>query len=233
MRKSSVRRCDHVLLPVLAGLLLTAGCADTNVRQTTASLGPGVAAGDSYTDPIQQREALAFLSAEADDMEPAEQQRVSSHLSHAMTVEDDPLVRQQVATSLGSYQTEAAMTGLRTALSDDEANVRIAACGALGEHGEPAAVDLLTSTLSGDNNIDVRLAAARALGTTESPRAVDGLVAALADSDPALRRRVTESLKSVTGENFKDDIDAWQAYASKNGTGASAANIAQQPTRLF
>ena len=229
-------RCP-LMFSVLALSLWTLGCADANVRQTAATP-PVVTDDDSYTDPRAQREALAFLSAEADDLEPAQQQRVSAQLAHALTAEEDPLIREQVAAALGAYRTEPAMTGLRTALSDDEADVRMAACAALGEQGEPgapsetAAIDLLSSALSGDDDIDVRLAAARALGKTESPRAVNGLVAALSDADPALRRRATESLKSVTGEDF-DDVDTWQAYAAEQSPGQSAANIAAQPTRLF
>jgi HEAT repeat protein len=228
-----MHRRAHIFVPVLAGLLCTAGCADMNVRKTAATTPPGVADGNSYRNPGKQREALAYLSAEADELEPAEQQRVSAQLAHALAVEEDMLIREQVALALGGYRTEAALTGLRTALSDDDSNVRMAACRALGEHGEPAAVDLLASALSGDADVDVRLAAARALGTTESPQAVDGLVAVLGDADPALRRRATESLKAVTGEDFKDDVDAWRTYATKNGTGESAANITQQPTQLF
>jgi HEAT repeat protein len=218
-------------------LLFALGCADANVRQTAAPP-PEVVGEDSYTDPRAQSEALAFLSAEADALEPAEQKRVSAQLAHALSVEENPLIREQVAVALGAYRTEPAMTGLRTALSDNKANVRMAACRALGEQGESgapsatAAVDLLSSALAGDENIDVRLAAARALGRTESPHAVNGLVAALSDADPALRRRAAESLKSVTGEDF-DNVDAWQAYASRQRGGESAANIAAQPTRLF
>ncbi|MCA9100884.1 MAG: HEAT repeat domain-containing protein [Planctomycetales bacterium] len=225
-------------LSLTALFVVTLGCAEANVRRTAAKTPPVPDDELGYTDPRRRSEALTFLSAEADELDPAEQQRISARLAAAIDNEDDPLIRQQTAVALGGYQTDSAMAGLRTAMADDQPLVRMAACESLGRRaagGDAAstgAVDLLTSALAGDDNIDVRLAAARALGAVDSPRAVDGLVAALSDSDPALRHRAGESLKSATGENF-DSIDAWRTYAAGRQTGQSAANIAQQPTRLF
>ncbi len=100
----------------------------------------------------------------------------------------------------------------------------------LGTMEDPRAVELLISSLRGEyseevtNNLkriesltkvedqtaDVRRAAAWALGKIKDPRAVEPLISAL--QDPIVRFWAAQSLKEITGEDFGENKEKWQAW---------------------
>jgi HEAT repeat protein len=57
----------------------------------------------------------------------------------------------------------------------------------------------------------VRLAAGRALGKLKDPEAVPALALALDDTNPAIQFRATQSLKAITGKDFKT-VKEWREY---------------------
>ena len=65
-------------------------------------------------------------------------------------------------------------------------SVRFAAAAALGELGDPRAVELLIEALK-DKDLRVRFEAALALGVSEDPRAVEPVIEALRDGDLDVR----------------------------------------------
>jgi hypothetical protein len=79
---------------------------------------------------------------------------------------------------LGSQAVPALIDSLR----DDDPRIRQAACTALGQIGNPAAVSELTKRLQ-DSVSDVRIAACTALGQIGDPSAVPALVACLNQQD--------------------------------------------------
>jgi HEAT repeat protein len=84
------------------------------------------------------------------------------------------------------------------ALRDEDARVRSYAACALGEIGDPRAVDPLIYALQDeDEESDVRSGAARALGEIGDPRAVDPLVEALQDEDENVRLRAAWALGEI------------------------------------
>ena len=84
--------------------------------------------------------------------------------------------------------------GLVRALgSEKDSDAREAAADALGEIGDPKAVEPLIAALK-DPDDDVREAAAEALGRIGDPRAVDPLNAALNDPDHDVRQEAEKAL---------------------------------------
>ena len=100
----------------------------------------------------------------------------------------------------------------------------------LGTMEDPRAVELLISSLRGeyseevnknqkniesltkveDQTADVRRAAAWALGKIKDPRAIEPLISAL--HDPMVRFWAAQSLRWITGEDFGEHIEKWQAW---------------------
>jgi len=102
--------------------------------------------------------------------------------------------------SLGRGQapdtTNPAVPPLIAALSDPDANVRIAAANSLGQLEDPRAIPALI-TASRDANVQVRSAAFQALSDFEDPRIYEPMVAALKDPDADVRQRAAQTLGSL------------------------------------
>lgn len=100
--------------------------------------------------------------------------------------------------------------------------IQCQALAALGETGNPAAVDLMVLVLRGPRGdgaeqdkqavMDVRIAAARAMAKFNQPQATAALVAVLkGERDAALRERAYESLVASTGKKLPPDAKEWDA----------------------
>lgn len=195
----------------------SAGCKNVDVMADPGGLWPF--SREPRTDhvpglatPAERVAVLHNLTERASRAGPEEQDRVSRELAQAIRQEADASLRAEIIYTLGHYPTKSAGLTLRSALSDSDAEVRIAACRAWGRRGGPEAVELLGGVVSGDVDADVRLAAIQALGVTGDPKAANALRGALVDNDPATQRRVMLSLHEVTGKDFGDDARKWQAY---------------------
>jgi HEAT repeat protein len=103
---------------------------------------------------------------------------------------------------------------LDAGLADENHAVRIACCQALGRRGEATSVAGLANVLRAEKDIDVRLAAAEALGKIKSPESIQALVVALDDRDPALQYVGVQSMKSLTGQDYGPDVQAWRSVAT-------------------
>ncbi len=221
-----------VLALLLAFGLLSTGCAGSWL----ANHGPWAAKKESEVPGIKtadQRIAeLKALAQKVSEKSSAEQQRISEKLARQIEKEQDPLVRQEIVTTLAVYPTPLAAKVLQAALSDPDNDVRVASCKAWGTHGGHEAVEPLTSTLNGDSNIDVKMAAARALGKIKDPAAMSPLADALADANPALQHRAIESMKTISGRDFGADVNAWRQFA-KTGQATGTQLAAKSWWRRF
>lgn len=93
---------------------------------------------------------------------------------------------------------DTAVPALLSAMSDENAAVRLAAIQSLGEQGDPRAIDALVQTLRNDTDARVREAAAEALGQIDSPRAVPGLIAAFASEKVGeVRAKIAAALGEI------------------------------------
>ncbi len=202
----------------MLGVLLLAGCNSGWPPQTIWPF-------ENYDDgsvltPVKRIEYFKTVEENAAAASPQEQAQTSQYLSTALAAEEDPLVRIQIVRALAVYPTPAAGEALMTALKDTDLkrggrmapnrDVREAACVAWGRRGGPQAVVALESVLREENDLDVRIAATRALGNIREPGAAQALTLALDDRDVAIQRRAMESLKTTTGKDYGDDVNAWR-----------------------
>ena len=99
------------------------------------------------------------------------------------------------------------------ALEDENYSARYHALNALGAYGRKAkqAVPAMVNCLD-DENSSVRYACRNALARIgeDAMEAVPALIDALSDSE--LQASTIKTLQAITGENFGEDQDAWQAW---------------------
>jgi HEAT repeat protein len=143
-----------------------------------------------------------------------EQREITDQLARQIQVEPDPLVREAVVATIAEFRTPMAQQVLEAGLADQNENVRVACCQALGRRGESVSVATLANVLRTEQDIDVRLAAAEALGKIKSPEAIQALVVALDDRDPALQYVGVQAMKSITGQDYGPDVQAWRTVAT-------------------
>jgi HEAT repeat protein len=94
---------------------------------------------------------------------------------------------------------------------------RKAAAGALGMIGEPAIESLITILQKDDANL--QQLAAWGLGKIGDPHAVEPLIPILSTKPfhyPHARSAAREALKSITGQDFGEDVALWQQWLEKN-----------------
>jgi HEAT repeat protein len=177
-------------------------------------------------------EALDQFGMRSTGLDSPEQREITDQLARQMQVEPDPLVRQAVVRAISKFRTPISQQVLEAGLADDNSAVRIACCHALGERAEAASIKGLAAALRGDEDIDVRLAAADALGKIKSPEAMQALAVALEDRDPAMQYAGVQSLKSISGQDYGPDVQAWRQVVS-GGTPppAQAPSLAERLQR--
>ena len=151
------------------------------------------------------------------------QQPVAERLAEIVNRDPVLLMRLHAIDLLTQLNNQAATDALRTATTDPDTDVRIAAVKAVGKLPANVAVNQLQEVIGSDTNIDVRLAATRALGNFQGQSAVNALSLALQDRDPALQIRATESLARATGQSMGRDVAAWQQYVDGHAPAMSNA----------
>jgi HEAT repeat protein len=157
-----------------------------------------------------------------------EQDAFVNILTTAAATEKQPLCRLAAIQSLGRFKDPRAVKGLTeafynaSAFSPETATViRCEALNALGETGNPAAVELLArvvreppaegTELEKEQTLDVRIAGARALGKFSHYQATEALVRVMhSETDIALRDRAYESLQAATGKKLPADAKEWE-----------------------
>lgn len=209
------------------------GCADLDLPAWVPFQGPSCDTMPGVVPPSERIAQLRKLSDSAASATPAQRQQVSEQLATAIRTEKDPLIRLEIIRAMGRYPGPAADAILKAALSDPEARIRIAACGAWGKRNDAQGVELLADSMRSDADADVRLAAAQALGETKNPAAIAALGDALNDSDPAMQYRAVLSLKQATGKDFGDSVDRWQQYVKQQRPQGPASSLAQRDQSIF
>jgi HEAT repeat protein len=109
-------------------------------------------------------------------------------------------------------------------LQDENLDVRLACCHALGQRADADTVTVLRGTLENDAALDVQLAVVDALGKIKSPESVAALAVAVNDRDPALQYAAVQSLKSISGKQLGNEVAAWRAYAASPNPEISVAD---------
>lgn len=130
----------------------------------------------------------------------------------------DPAVRGAAVRGLALHGSPGHVPLILPLFEDPDWLLRWECARALQRLHNPAAVPSLLKRLqeSVEREATVRAAAADALGQYAEPRVLDGLIAALGDRDLAVNEAALRSLRTLTGQDFGDNLRAWIAW--KKGT---------------
>jgi hypothetical protein len=145
-------------------------------------------------------------------LSPEEQRRVIPTLTDIVQNSTNTILRAEATLTLAEFLAPETIPTLQLAINDEDADVRVAACRAWGRRGGPEALDALSRTVSNDSDLDVRLAATTELAEFQDQQALQALAVALNDKDPALQHRAVQSLKSVSGQDYGDNVPAWRDF---------------------
>ncbi len=186
-------------------LIVATGCASWpfHAKERTSILTPGM-----RVSSIQE------MAARANDVDSAQQARLSEQLATQIRTEPDPLVRKAIQETIAEYSTPLAHDVLVAGLSDDDLDVRLACCLKLGERSETSSTQVLRRVLENEDELDVRLAAVDALGKIPSKESVAALAVALKDRDPAMQYAGVQSLRAISGLDLGNHVEAWREYAA-------------------
>jgi HEAT repeat protein len=146
----------------------------------------------------------------------------------------DPGVQEQAARALAGLGREATRA-LLGELGHPDPEVRLGIVEALGDIGDPSAVEPLVGLLSGEKSSEIRWAVTLALGNTGDPSAVPPLVQALRDPDKYVRFGAAMALRKLGREPDGEDrahlLIAGQEWDSLPALGAPATRPLLWATR--
>jgi hypothetical protein len=164
-----------------------------------------------------------------------QQEMVVQVLTAAATSDRSALCRQAAIQALRNFKDPRAAEALKEAyyragsFNPETATViRCQALVALGDTGQPTAVETLVKVLreppvegaevDRQQKMDERIAAARALGKFKHYQSTEALVEVLrTEQDVALRDRAHDSLKLATGKDLPPDAQAWADFLHQTG----------------
>lgn len=207
-------RWQSIVLAAI-GLASLAGCAERTwiERQSFWPFKEKKVAYDlGRPTPYEQLVRLREQADQAQHGDAPMQARIAAEVAPQFAQEEDPLVRQEIVRTLGYCKVPEATAVLEQALDDSDVEVRETACMSWGRVGGSQATAHLTKVVRSDTETSVRMAAARALGETGDKEAVPVLGELLAEQDPAMQLRATESLQQITGKDLGNDARRWQQY---------------------
>jgi HEAT repeat protein len=231
-------RADNLAaLAICCSLVLASGCAQTAESVTgfvTRPFKPKTAEEALHIKtPEGRRKELRELAKTAGQKSAAEQEQVARDLAAEIRNESDPLMRRQILRAAAACQTPLGFAIVVGGTNDSDLEVRRVACHCLGTRGGPEAVQELVRVANSDTDADVRIAAIRALGETRDSKAMPVLAEALADLNPAVQHRARESLRSVSGRDYGENVEAWREYAKTGKTNAAEVGLAERFRQMF
>jgi hypothetical protein len=131
----------------------------------------------------------------------------------------DFTVRAAALRALNASRDAAAIPIFIAALKDEYELVRWQAAKALSNIPDPSAVNPLLAVLNNINETKtVRLAATDALRHYRDPVVTKRLIAGLNDKDFGVAWQARQSLKTITGRDFRYNERAWNDYVASNAT---------------
>jgi hypothetical protein len=164
--------------------------------------------GPTFYDKMAE---LQTLKGEAKKRDRQGQEELAMQMNYLLGESKNPLLRAEAVRVLSELSVPTAEVGLISASSDEDADVRRAACVAWGKRGGPRALETLRDVVARDESRDVKLVAISGLGNFSDQAAVDALARALDDRDPAVQLRAVASLEKSTGQDLGSSVTAWRA----------------------
>lgn len=199
-------------------ILLGSGCAEGPLWRSGKYV-PWVqsqwAEEEKIADTLFSRKRrLTELAQQAANGPIEQQQQAAKTLREATQRRNPLLLRLHAVDLLGRINCPESLDALEQLSTARVSDIRLAAVNAWKNMPSEHAIPQLQRILGSDTDVDVRLAATRALSNFSGQQAVSAISLALADPDPALQLRAAESLEQVTGEQFGNNIVAWQNYVN-------------------
>lgn len=219
MRTKGVAIFRCLLVPATVGALsLLSGCNNTgrDLKQAFEPWfppTPGEVARDAFNvyDADRRQRSVSMLSAAKFGGEES-----YVRMYRLLINDPDATVRAACVKALGEHGTVDDAKLLIVRLGDDASFVRWEAAKSLQKIHNPEAVAPLINTLTKDEDADARMAAAYALGQYGEFRVFTALVGALDDQEFGVVRLATQSLETLTGQNFGGDGACWLAWSNAN-----------------
>ena len=204
----------HLLLLLATSCILTTGCAEGPLWQTGYFV-PW--AKNQWKEENQLAATLQSRQQELDQMvqqanSDSQMEQAANRLGEISSRDSVLLIRLHAVSLLGQINHPTALAHLKTASTDPDSRIRIAAIGALSQLPSEIAIPQLQEVIGSDTDVDVRLSATKALGNFSNPAAASALSIALSDNNPAIQYRAMESLKTITGQKLGTDVVAWHNY---------------------
>lgn len=220
------------ILPTVALLLLTSGCAVDN--EVLAKMPLFEAKSDripGLTPPHKRKELIREKGKQGAKAKENEKETLVAQLMVEYRTSPDPNMRREAVDAMAKIPHPKRDEYLKEILQDADPFVRISSLEALsrtysGSPSELAAI--LQEHLKRDPDKDVRLISIRLLGDSfawqakkkgvaATPELRDGALAvlgeALYDKVPAVRYEAMQSLHKVSGKDYGTDINRWMQYA--------------------
>ena len=127
----------------------------------------------------------------------------------------DPSVRSMAIRALNRARDKRSIPIFLAALEEKNDSIRLEAAKALANIPDPTAVAPLIRHLDNpDENVDVRIACADALRMYRTAEVAQALVRALRDRNFGIAWQARQSLRLMTGKDFRYDTAAWLTYLS-------------------
>lgn len=214
LRNAASVACCATLAASMSGCATGSKGATTDSRSifsTFAPPTPQTAAAwaiDPYDADKRQRGILLLANA------PWGGADVYVDLYRAALSDGDAGVRVSAIKALGLHGRPEVAPLIAERLSSDDHLERWTAAHALQRLHNPEVVPALLERLDPkkEPEFDVRAAAANALGQYPEGRVVDVLIAALDDANLLVNVEAEESLHTLTGQSFGQDVRAWVAW---------------------
>lgn len=130
------------------------------------------------------------------------------------SADEDPVVRSAAIRGLALHGSPEHVPLVLAQFDDPDRLLRWECARALQRlHNAEAIPPLLKHTIEKNEDESlVRSASADALGQYAEPRVLDGLIASLGDRDLSVNETALRSLRTLTGQDFGDDLRAWVAW---------------------
>jgi HEAT repeat protein len=127
------------------------------------------------------------------------------------TVLDRRLDNNNALQLLAPYRGDKVVDALISVLEDGTLGMREAAAAQLATVGDARAIPALLRALR-DDTTRVRVKAIHALGMLKANAALEPLIAALAEPGTRITAAATDALRTITGQDFREDAKAWRAW---------------------
>ncbi len=168
-------------------------------------------AADEYDADKRYRGTLLLANA------PFGGERVYVEMYTHASADEDPVVRAAAIRGLALHGSPEHVPLILKQFDDPDRMLRWECARALQRLHDPAAIPAMLKHMvekSEDESL-VRSACADGLGQYAEPRVIDGLTAALGDRDLSVNDAALRSLRTLTGQDFGDNLREWVAWKKR------------------